>query len=290
MGMYDYIGTSGKQVKCFYVPCISVLYDKETKNNEVNLRCSGGHLNKYSGDVPYKTRYYSYGKDFAILDYLFVDEPIIHIIKDGKYVETMKVSNIPLGYEIPCNTITKHGSSLNIKSVNDLYDFIAEDKICKIQSDAMEAKMFRNANLTEKWPNPRTSTEEEVQAYFEKENAIRDQVYNEIKKPFHDKWFVEDANDDDITLVGLVLDDYDFCTKENKYDMFRHEYEWYLIFTEAYNRMKEMFGDPIATYFQWCEKQGIVVDKEWVLMLFEKYTKPAPNELIEEYRQRKEKK
>ena len=62
MGMYDYINKNGDQVKCFYVPCITIHDNKDTNGKEVCFYTSGGQLKGYAeGPVPFMTPYYNYG-------------------------------------------------------------------------------------------------------------------------------------------------------------------------------------------------------------------------------------
>ena len=98
MGMFDEI--NGEQIKTFYTAFCTLAIDDpifEKSNSELSPWFSGGSLKYFkNGDtVPYQTFWYNMGKDFNILDFndWQGDEPIAHIIRDGKVVKTINISD-----------------------------------------------------------------------------------------------------------------------------------------------------------------------------------------------------
>lgn len=115
MGMYDYL--NGEQVKCFY----SNLHCKE--NDEWQVCRSGGNLVEYqSGDeLPLKTFYYKYPKDFLILDEF---DNIVHTIKDGKLHNTEELDDIlNIDTYLLNNVYDYYGKELKISSLENLKEY-----------------------------------------------------------------------------------------------------------------------------------------------------------------------
>jgi hypothetical protein len=289
MGLYDYVGDAGDQVKCFYVPCITVKYNKETKKGDVCFHCSGGRL-AGANNAPYMTHYYNYGKDFAILDYLFASSttPIVHIFKDARWVETREWNEFEDDYDYPPVTIDKNGDWTNIHSAVDMKEFvetfIREDANCtQMETDGLEA-----VNLSYKLSSMdhyRSIGIDAMRAEFGLRDQIRNEAYNYTLKPFYEKW-ADNSRESDLHIIGLVLEDYldkQRPNRENWRDVNRYEYEWYAIFSEAISYLSEKFENPIEEYFEWAKKQGIEVDREWAIGLFDKYAQIVPERLIKEY-------
>lgn len=289
MGLYDYVGHDGDQVKCFYVPCISVKYNKETKKAEVVFYSSGGRLAS-ANNAPYMTCYYNYGKDFAILDYQWYqhDTPIVHIFKDAKWVETKNWNEFDDDYSYPEATIDKYGEWTNIHSVPDMREFIEtfmrEDaNYTQMETDGLEA-----VNLSYKLggrDHYMSMGLDAMQEEFRLREEIQAEAYNHTLKHFNEKWY-DNSRESDLHIIGLVLEDYldeQRPNRENWRDTHRKEYEWYAIFSQAIDYLSDKFENPLEEYFEWTEKQGIEVDKEWARSLFEKYSQEPSEELVREY-------
>ena len=86
MGLFDEL--NGGQVKCFYVPWYSRCNDRGGY-----ISSSAGLCRYYSNgdEVPYKTWYYDYTKNFIIYDEY---DKVIHIIKDAKVVDTLHLERL----------------------------------------------------------------------------------------------------------------------------------------------------------------------------------------------------
>ena len=296
MGLYDYVGHSGNQVKCFYVPCINVKYNREARKSDVGFYTSGGRL-AGANNAPYMTHYYNYGKNFAILDYAFVrydNRAIVHIFKDAKWVETREWNEFEDNYDYPPVTIDKNGNWLNIHSAVDMKEFIdtfiREDaNYTQMEMDALEA-----VNLSYKRPGRDHYLSmglEAMQAEFDLRNQISNEAYNHTLKPFYKKW-ADKSRESDLCIIGLVLEDYldeQRPNRENWRDTHRPEYEWYAIFSDAIDYLSDKFKNPLEEYFKWAEKQGIEIDREWATDLFEKYNQEPSEELVREYEEYLEK-
>lgn len=110
--MYDYI--NGEQVKCFYTP---LFYADDLEPNNY-IYHSGGSLTGFNtGDlVPTETMYYKYPKDFIIYD--FRNDDFVHIIKDNKVYDTVKINTLDKKY-FSFKFIDYFGRTLNLKDFNN---------------------------------------------------------------------------------------------------------------------------------------------------------------------------
>lgn len=289
MGLYDYVGTSGDQVKCFAVPCIPVKYNKETRTAEVGFYTSGGRLAS-ANNAPYKTHYYNYGKDFAILDYAFArtNGAIVHIFKDAMWVETREWEEFEDEYDYPPVTIDKHGNWTNIKSAKDLKEFVStfirEDaNYVQMEMDALEAM-----NISYKIGSRdhyMSMGLDAMQEEFKIRSQIQSEVYEHTLKPFYDKW-ADLSHDSDIEIIGLVIEDYldeQRPNRESWRDTHRHQFEWHQIFTQAIEYLSDRFKNPVEDYFAWAKTQHIEVDEKMIIDLFDQYNKPAEESLRVDY-------
>lgn len=288
MGMYNYVGDCGEQVKCFYVPAINVDYNRETKECTVNIYSSGGRLESCN-DAPYMTHYYNYGKDFAILEYRLMgkdESPYFHVFRDGKFVETAELNDVPEDYDLPYNVIDHYGEWINAHTIQDLRTFVAGHRETDANCIQMETEALEKIGLSYKLSSF-AAMQEKGADWIRYECQMRNQIYDEVNaltwKPFLEKWR-DSSRDSNLDMIGLVLDDYIYDTTIRAADGWaRKEFEWYMIFTQVLEKLASEFDNPIDAYFDWTEKWGIEVDKNWVLELFSKYTKPVSEELIREY-------
>lgn len=288
MGLYNYVGDCGEQVKCFYVPAINVDYNRETKECTVNIFSSGGRL-EGCNDAPYMTHYYNYGKDFAILEYRLMgkdESPYFHVFRNGKFVETVELNDAPEDYNLPYNVIDHYGEWINAHSIHELRDFIKEHYETDANCVQMETEALEKIGLSYK-----LGSFAEMQAkggdWIRWECQMRSQISTEVNHstwdPFMAKWY-DRSRESNLDMIGLVLDDYLYDTTVRKADGWaRKEFEWHMIFTQVLEKLTDEFKNPIGDYFDWAEKWGIEVDRNWVLELFSKYTKPVSDELVREY-------
>ena len=149
MGMYDYI--NGEQVKCFYTPVGS---------KGSGIWHSGGMLRSFeNGDeVPCEEAYYKYPKNFIIFDTYPCcnDEPIIHVIKDGRVEGTYCISEISNSILNDIELfVDYYGTTYyNIKTVQDFSDYKKEydtfrEQIKNIRKDqnSLLDKMFTTSQI-----------------------------------------------------------------------------------------------------------------------------------------------
>ena len=284
MGMYNYVGHDGEQVKCFYVPAICVDYNKETKEAVVGFHTSGGRLENCN-NAPYMTHYYNYGKDFAILKYYLIDdenEPFMHVFRNGKFVETVRISDMPDDCHLN-NVIDNYGEWTNIHSVSDAREFIKDYRYYRDMQISMETEALERIGLSYKLASFSEMKEKGADA-IRYECQMRAQISNEVyaltTKIFNDKWY-DVSHESHLDIIGLALDDYLEDAKRREWR--RKEFEWYAIFTQVALMLRENYNEPVEAYYSWATSQGIEVDRDWVRSLFCKYTVPAPEEVVREY-------
>lgn len=269
MGMYDYINESGDQVKCFYVPCLSI-DDKATEPKPV-FYAVGGRLKCYD-IVPYQTMYYNYGKDFYIVEYRWEEDAYIHVVREGKHVETVYLIDMFDDYDLPPVAIDNYGVKLNINTVAELKAFVEDYHEKKDLAYVMEVQYLSDYNLPYKldMDKMRGMTSEEIQAESNIRNTIGNRVYEKTMKLFNQKWFQKE--DDDMVNLGLVLADYYELEVEKNPDRCpRTEKDWFMFFRAAIKALINRFEHPLDAYLAWCDKQGIQLDKDWVCDIVKQY-------------------
>ena len=262
MGMYNYIGTSGDQVKCFYVPCISV-----SPTNTVCMGSSGGRL-ECVNDTPYMTPYYNYGKDFGIMTFALAFTPLeveVHIVRDGKWVETLPAMQMDDNYDLPPVIINNFGTFFNVHSVAELKQMLQEFHDANVEHDRILFDGLEAHNLKGRFPTIaefKNKPHEERVAELAIRSEIGDLAYKTTQKIVNEKWVIHDPDADMAELVGLVYADW---RQQNPLDESitpawqRPEEEWTIIVDDLYDRFNDI-GDPLAFYKNWCNKKGIIVD------------------------------
>jgi hypothetical protein len=292
MGMYDYVGYDGEQVKCFYVPCINVKYNKETKESVVGFGVSGGRL-ICQNDATYMTHYYNYGKDFAVIEYRLMpreENPYVHIFRDGKFVETVAINNMSDDYKLPYNVIDHYGEWTNIHTPRDLREFVKDYHHYNELYKSMEAEALEHVGLSYKLPGfneMKQKSSDAIQYECMMRNQIGHEVYNQTCKIFNERWY-DNSRESPLDIIGLIIDDYidvhaDHSSDDDWRKPWRHEYEWYIIFKEAIETLKGEYSEPVEAYYAWAQRQGIEVDRDWIYELFCKYVVPAHEELVKSY-------
>ena len=290
MGMYNYIGTSGDQVKCFYVPCIPVSKDSLGVYN-ASFGTSGGRLISVN-EAPYMTPFYNYGKNIAIIDYPLMwdrENTIVHIIRDGNWVETIKVEDMGDDYNLPECVIDGYGSRFLIDSVPSLRQFLVDADVASKGYDSAYNNALEEANLArfpsiDEW---RQLTHEEVQARHDFYMAAMNEAYNVHQKPFHDKWY-DVSHESELDILGLAFADYLESLHNEGY--VRHEFEWHIVFSDAISRLCNEYEDPVSAYVDWCAKEGIdesVVDEGVLREVVARYAAEPSKELFEDYERMK---
>lgn len=242
MGMYDYFGKY--QIKIFGVP---IFYES---NLYGGISLMGGKLITYNkGDkLPLRELWYKYPNNFIVLDnnteeYEDNFRWLVHIIKDGKYFNTVELkdfNNKDLGQA----TYDYHGNLLNIKSKDDMYKVIGlknehKDKQNKLEKSYFPEGVFECIN-----------TNIQKYDYLEKEY---DNKLNEINKKYNKQIYLKNK-DYDVCLFGeylnLAIDAYN--TRDKEKDSFR-DYEQY--YTQIKTTMKDFLNSQpkelLNKYFAW---------------------------------------
>lgn len=273
MGMYDYIGSSGDQIKCFFVPCISI--DRKNGTPQVCFHAMGGLLRGFD-EVPYSTPYYNYGKDFFIVEFQLEEVPYIHVIRDARYQETLIVAQMDDNYLLPPVAIDNYGTRLNINSTKELKDFVEDYCDKKDLAYVMEVQYLNEYGLSYKldFDRMRKLSTEELNSECKIRNMVANKVYDKTMKLFNDKWIIPD--DEDMINLGLAVAEYIELEVHKNPDRYpRTNDDWKLIFTTALCKLKDRFERPLDAYFDWCDNQGIKLDKSWTADIIKQYTQEA---------------
>lgn len=290
MGMYDYVGHDGDQVKCFYVPCIHVnSFSPKNGKADVKVYSSGGRLVS-ANTAPYMTPYYNYGPDFAILDYRWYqhETPKAHIFKNGQWVETVEWDAIADDYDFPPVSVGYYGDRINVNSAKSFKDFVNEFIKTDKDYEHMVAENFENFNLQPgliSRDRALSMGHDALVAEIAIRNDIESTVFKHTFEPFNQKW-MDKSHESDLDIIGYLIWDWYDVHSENRdpyRDFTRLEYEWYALFSGILHQAKSRFDNPVEEYFEWCDKEGIVIDKDAVRELFRKYTQDPPKNVVEEY-------
>ena len=255
MGLYNYLGEH--QVKCFYLA--NVIIDSL---DNLSIYSIGGILHQFKkGDnVPYKTLYYCYGKDFLIYDTRGItlkEDVVIHIIKDGKYVDTVEYSNLTKNMFVN-NVIDVYGDKININIFEDIVDYY--NAVVRREKDYIEytKKYEKEANVNKNFYHDykeQRISKEDFYTELEKQKNISDRVHNEINVPFNNRWRVKDTDLEDGTIIGHLLDCYTNLDK--------NIYEWNCIFDKFICYLKNENQDfmmLVSSYKEWCKLNDIIID------------------------------
>jgi hypothetical protein len=112
---------------------------------------------------------------------------------------------------------------------------------------------------------------EELAAESKIRDAVGKKVYEKTMKLFNDRWFIPD--NEEFCYFGLAIADYiEMEIVGNPDRVPRTEDDWKVIFNAAYTRLSSDFEKPLTAYFDWCDSQEIVIDKEFVKNLFKRFT------------------
>lgn len=254
MGMYDTL--NGEQIKFFIKPYI-MLPDSFSNSS---LGFSGGSLNSYDegDDVPYKTFWYNYSKDFNIIDFFPYDhdELIVHMIRDGKNIGIKTLDKLTED-DFSCKSFNDRGALMNIKSTEDIHEYL---KNVEIIDDVYKNKISRVAEnkLFDYIRNHKKDSdykEKYKELYYQSELERKNnrKLIDECCTR-NDKFFINDSKFNDYeTLGGLVkgLTSYIFddMLKPNQ-RFFVHDSR--LEFLSGYNEMNEILQKDnfINKYFK----------------------------------------
>ena len=286
MGMYDNLAEH--QVKVFGVSC-SPLSIKSQDMNDIAFEpyIMGGNLRSYKkGDeVPYKTPFYNYGKDFMIFDYRYFIEDcdlVVHIIKDGKYYRTLKYDQIPKSTVIGL-VVDNYGEPLNIKERQDFIQIAEDSKYYMNLYNELREKYATEAGVSKHIPSIQEfkAMDENIRLeYLNKQSKAFDRAQKDSLKKFSEKWYLTNDSHEykminDGFIVGVVID---ACLDTEH----THEWDKYKIvqlFIEQIRERNEELEDYIKKYLEWnCE-----FDEQTLRNIFNKYSKPIPEEVVNSY-------
>lgn len=268
MGMYDYLGTDGEQVKCFYVPIFHV--DETT--GKTSFGSSGGILKGYNKEVPFRTFYYNYGKNFIVVDYKlrFDDSPIIHVIQNGEYFGTFEYDKVP--NDITFNkAIDKNGDELNIHSVEAIPLLVHEWRAMRAEQERLETKYFTEAELPLKFPSFRefNMNPEKYLEDFEIRSTIHTRVYEETSIPFHAKWYKPDSE------VPYILGGILCLSKASPFEGYSlKDSDVSILCRDAIEYLREKgIENPIDEYVEWAKENDINLTEKEIREFFEEHLK-----------------
>ena len=286
MGMYDNLGDD--QVKVFGVSC-SPLSIKSKDMNDVAFEpyVMGGNLRYYKRgqEVPYKTPFYNYGKDFIIFDYrCFMADYgfIVHSIKDGKYYRSYSYDKLPKNLAIGL-VVDNYGSPLNIHTAGDFVEIVANHKYYMDLYDELREKYATEAGVSKYLPNINEfkAMDKDIRMdYLQKQSKAFDKARDESLVKFSEQWYLgEDAEEykmiNDGFIVGVVVE---ACLDSEK----THEWDKYKIvqlFTQKIKDNNEDVETYIKNYLEWDKE----FDEEVLREIFNKYSQEIPQDVIDSY-------
>lgn len=290
MGMYDTF--NGEQAKCFFVPCGSINRDsKELNDVHLSYYTSGGRLRYFAiGDeVPYKTPYYNYGKDFVIFDYrMFLDcaMPEAIIIRNGKLVAIIPadevtdedIKNIPM-------FVNNYGDILNITSANDLLLIVKEYKKAREDYDDLHEKYEKELgceNLFGRREELKTMSEEEVARLFDLAEQVRTRAFDETYRIANNKWYCEEEEKNRAVHGGFTFGYmYDNLTGDYMDEWEKHKAVRLL--KEKMEEDGESYEEGFEKFIQWVKDGEIGLNEEDIRTLFKKYEKEPTKEVEKAY-------
>ena len=288
MGMYNTL--NGEQVKCFFVPCGSIDRDsKELNDVRLSYYTSGGRLNYYAiGDeVPYKTPYYNYGKDFVIFDYRIYHDcgaPEVIVIRDGKLYATISSLDVTdKDIEGISLFVNNYGDILNINSADDLRQIVKDYKNTMERYDELNEqyeKEYGCENLFGRREEIKQMNEDEVARLFELSREARNRAWNETYRITNNKWYCEDEEKTKKVHGGFTFG-YMFDNLSGDYMTEWEKYKAVAFLKEKLQEDGESFEDGLEKYIVWAKNAGI--DENDIRKLFEKYDREPTENVIKEY-------
>jgi hypothetical protein len=268
MGMYDYLGTDGEQVKCFYVPIFQV--DEQTGKS--SFGSSGGMLKGYNKEVPFKTFYYNYGKNFIVFDYQLrlYDYPIVHVIQNGEYFGTFEYDKVPDDITFD-KAIDEYGDELNIRTIDDILWFIETWDDMRTTQEILEAKYCKKAGVPLKIPSFKefNMSPEKHLEYMRLRKNIQTRVQKKTSIPFHAKWYESDSEVP--YMLGGIL-----CLSKaspfNEYSL--KDSDISILCRDAIEYLREKgIDNPIDEYIEWAKENDIELTENEIREFFEEHLK-----------------
>ena len=231
MAMYDILGDD-YQVKCFTMPCF--YYSTEAKKaGERMMGFMSGSVRFIQKDeeVPYKTLWYKYPKDFMIVDVApFVPpskeeaDSAIHIIRGGKYKATYKLAwdipddeFVPEAFDYMGNHLRRMdskdvlGQCMNIMKLES----IARTRYLKQQSE-MNELIRRQEKLRMMHVDPKEKRFQEARIKLEMRTGLTWSILRERKLMTQEKCYAEENRfEKKLGLFGAYLECYpEYYTSE----------------------------------------------------------------------------
>ena len=297
MGMYDYLGE--EQVKCFGVPTVSI--SPKDGSFDLSIHCMGGNLRYYhrGSTVPYKTSFYNYGKDFMVFDYRTFnyneavndDYLMVHIIKNGRYFRSVRYDRVPSRYKIGL-VLDNYGSVVNIKTHSDFKEIVYGWHYSQVLYNELQEKYRAEMDIPNMLKLNRLDLEryskEEINDLFKKHGECMDRAAVESLSVFRDTWYGGTEELEEELNKGW------FCGAlyDALKNMTHSEYDKYWIARLFVDRIEKNGSSLMMTlgeYFEWCIKNGIVVDKLKFMTFFSTYLKDIPANVVEDYEKSSEK-
>jgi hypothetical protein len=243
VGMYDYLGDY--QIKIFNIP---IYYGKE-----YGMGYIGGQLRSYyvGEDLTLQTLWYKYPDNFTILDenaFNGDDEQsksVVHIIKNSKYFNTVLLEEFDEKY-IGENVYDYYGTLLNIRTKNDMYNFIKLKQKLKEKQNELEKSFFPEGAF------------ECIKNDMDKYDKLEPQYHSELNNlnnKYSSKLYLKEVNQNEMTLgayIDVAIEA--FNEKDEKADKFRNpkeRYEEIISLTKEFiNTLEKGYIDK---YFDWLD-------------------------------------
>ena len=286
MGMYDNLGED--QVKVFGVSC-SPLSIKSKDMNDVAFEpyVMGGNLRYYKrGDeVPYKTPFYNFGKDFIIFDYrsFMADYGlVVHVIKDGKYYRSYPYDKLPKSLVVGL-VVDNYGEPLNIHTHGDFVEIAANHKYYMALYDELREKYATEAGVSKYLPNIEEfkAMDENVRVdYLNKQSEAFDRASKESLGKFSEQWYLKEDSDEYKMvnggfIVGIVIDACLDTERTPEWD----KYKIVQLFSQKVREKNEDIETYIKNYLEWDKD----FDEQILRDIFDKYSQEIPQEVINDY-------
>ena len=283
MGMYDYL--EGEQVKLFDFPC-NPLKRNSNKLNDVFYQehFIEGNFRRYKkgNKVPYRTLFYNYGENFIVFDYRYFsfekEEPLIHVVENGIYVNSFRYSKIPDDLKIDL-VVDKFGHPVNIVKKEDFKDIIDEFLFYDEKYFELINKYEKELNVFKvSIENFRSHTKEENKINIKKATEARDKAFKESFDIFNKKWIKDKL---DPVVIGInKCSEFGYIIHSVKNNENIHEWEKYKIVQLFISEQIKDINELIEEYVSWVQDLTTKVE---IVSIIDKYNSEIPNEVVKEY-------
>lgn len=285
MGMYDNLGNH--QVKAFG-RARNPLKFKSMDVNDVVLDpyVSSGDLVHYKrgSEVPWRTLFYNFGKDFEIYDFGVItdaNEAVLHVIRDGKYSRSYAYEKIPKSFK-PIKTLNYYGDLTAIASRDDLLAIVREKLEAHKLYHELSDKYYAEEGITRKaYDEVRGMPENEILDYITRSERADDKAFAESLQLFNNRWYSSQDSEENKSmhsgfLLGVILHtikNYGAFTEFEKYKAVQ-------LYIKALEENGRDLEDSIQEYVAWV---GDLIPECEVRNIIETYSREIPQEVKDEF-------